>query len=35
MMPYVVLLRDHLMSARRIYLLGSGRGIVGGLGYEL
>ena len=35
MMPYVVLLRDHLRSARRISLIGSGRGRVGGLGYEL
>ena len=35
MMPCAVFLRDHLRSAKSIALLGSGRGIVDGLGDTL
>ena len=35
MMPCEMLLRSHLRNTRRIYLLGSGRGRVSGLGYAL
>ena len=35
MIPCEVFLRDHSRGARRIALLGSGRGRVGGLGDEL
>ena len=35
MMPCAVLLRDHLRSARSISLLGSGRGRVDVIGYEI
>ena len=35
MIPCEMFLRDHLRNTRRIALLGSGRGRVGGLGDEL